>query len=92
MKKISNLEISKYFVKDSIKLLQGNKKLIKNIIEVSIDIYNSRINSIYYRHSLKWKLKWISEFQVTWDIRLFILFKENKIKFLRIWTHSSLNI
>jgi hypothetical protein len=53
MKKISNLDISKHFVSDSIKLLQKNKKLIKNIIEVSIDIYNNKIDSIYYRHSLK---------------------------------------
>ena len=92
MKNLWNLEISKHFVNDSIKLLQKNKKLIKNIIEVSIDIYNSKTNSIYYRHSLKWNLKWISDFEVTWDIRLFVLFKEEEVKLLRIWTHSSLGI
>lgn len=90
MKKLNNLEISKHFVNDSIKLLQKNKKLIKNIIEVSIDIYNKKTNSIYYRHSLKWNLKWVSDFEITWDIRLFVLLEKEKIKFLRIWTHSSL--
>ncbi|USN58961.1 MAG: hypothetical protein H6767_02500 [Candidatus Peribacteria bacterium] len=53
MKPLDNFEISKHFVNDSIKLLQKNKKLIKNIIEVSIDIYNHQTNSRYYRHSLK---------------------------------------
>jgi len=89
MKKLENLKISKNFVSDSIKLLQKNKKLIKNLIEVSIDIYNNKTNSIYYRHSLKWNLKWISDFEVTWDIRLFVLFDQKEIKFLRIGTHSS---
>lgn len=92
MKSIINLDISKHFINDSIKLLNKNKKLIKNIIEVSVDVYNNKINSIYYRHSLKWKLKWVSDFEVTWDIRLFVLFSDKKIKFLRIWTHSSLGI
>jgi len=92
MKKLWDLEISKHFVNDAIKLLQKNKKLIKNIIEVSIDIYNNKTNSIYYRHSLKGNLKWVSDFEVTWDIRLFVLISDNKIKFLRIWTHSSLGI
>lgn len=92
MKKVSNLDISKHFVNDAIKLLQKNKKLIQNIIEISIDIYNNKTDSIYYRHSLKWNLKWISDFEVTWDIRMFVLFEYNKIKFLRIWTHSSLGI
>ena len=92
MKNTDNLEISKHFINDSIKLLQKNKKLIKNIIEVCIDVYNNNTNSIYYRHSLKWNLKWISDFWVTWDIRLFVLFQDEKIKFLRIWTHSHLGI
>jgi mRNA-degrading endonuclease YafQ of YafQ-DinJ toxin-antitoxin module len=90
MKNIKWLEISKFFVKDAIKLLQWNKKLIKNIIEVSIDIYNNKNDSIYYRHWLKWNLKWVSDFEVTWDIRLFALIKNWEIKFLRIWTHSEL--
>ena len=90
MKKILNLDISKYFVNDSIKLLQKNKKLIKNIIEVCIDIYNNKTDSVYYRHSLKWELKWVSDFQVTWDIRIFALIWKEKIKLLRIWTHSYL--
>jgi mRNA-degrading endonuclease YafQ of YafQ-DinJ toxin-antitoxin module len=90
MKNIWNLQISKHFVNDSIKLLQKNKKLIKNIIEVSIDIYNNKTNSIYYRHSLKGNLKWVSDFEVTWDIRIFILFKDDNIKFLRIGSHSYL--
>jgi len=92
MRKGENLEISKHFVNDSIKLLNWNKKLIKNIIEVCINIYNNKTDSIYYRHSLKWNLKWVSDFEVTWDIRLFVLFDWVKIKFLRIWSHSSLGI
>jgi mRNA-degrading endonuclease YafQ of YafQ-DinJ toxin-antitoxin module len=92
MKNILNLEISKFFVNDSIKLLQWNKKIIKNIIEVSIDIYNNKTNSVYYRHCLKWDLKWVSDFQVTWDIRLFALITKSEIKLLRIWTHSHLGI
>ena len=92
MKKIEDLDIANSFIKDSMKLLQGNKKLIRNIISVCIDIYNNRIDSIYYRHSLKGNLRWVSDFEVTWDIRIFVLFEAKKIKFLRIWTHSSLGI
>jgi len=57
MKKIEDLDIANSFIKDSMKLLQGNKKLIRNIISVCIDIYNNRIDSIYYRHSLKGNLR-----------------------------------
>ena len=78
------------YYNDTIKLLQWNKKLIRNIIEICIDIFNNWIHSIYYRHSLKWNLKWVSEYEVTWDIRIFTIFEKEKIKFLRIWTHSSL--
>ncbi len=90
MKSIDNLDIWKHFIDDAMKLLRWNKKMIKNIIEVSIDIYNRKTNSQYYRHSLKWNLNWISDFQVTWDIRLFVLIEWDKIKLLRIWTHSHL--
>ncbi len=90
MKQSEKIDISKHFVNDSIKLLQWNKKLIKNIIEVCIDIFNYGTDSIYYRHSLKWNLKWVSDFQVTWDIRIFALLSDNKVRFLRIWTHSHL--
>ncbi len=92
MKKGEKLEISKHFINDSIKLLSWNKKLIKNIIEVCIDIFNNKTNSIYYRHSLKWNLKGVSGFEITWDVRIFVLFEWEKIRFLRIWTHSYLGI
>ena len=92
MKKLENFDISRHFVDDCIKLLKWNKKLIKNIIEVSIDLYNNKLDSIYYRHSLKWNLEWVSDFQITWDIRLFALIEDKNIKLLRIWTHSYLGI
>ncbi|MCH2188459.1 hypothetical protein MK079_01360 [Candidatus Gracilibacteria bacterium] len=92
MKKRGDISISKHFVNDSMKLLSGNKKILNNIIEVCIDISQNYCDSIYYRHSLQGKLKGISDFQVTGDIRMFVLFEENNIRFLRIGTHSYLGI
>ena len=90
MKKLDNLDISKQFVDDAMKILRWNKKLLRNIIEVCVDVYNNKLYSRYYRHSLKWNLAWICDFQVTWDIRLFVFIEGDTIKLLRIGTHSYL--
>lgn len=57
MKRSENLEISKVFIDDAVKLISGNKKLLENIIVVSIDVYTHGKNSMYYRHTLTGNLK-----------------------------------
>lgn len=88
------LVFKKLFKKNAVKLVRWNKKLESKINNAIFDFSKNLFDSDYYRKPIKvWKEN-IHELQIGWDIRIIVevLVFDDKIIFLNIWTHSSLEL